>query len=77
MKNTRIKLRIREELVQTERGDFVADKEMKSFFAKCSAPSVEEQWIDECTCRCTAIDEGTMPLIDVSEVMQKYRQSPQ
>lgn len=68
----RITERIQEGLAQ--RGEFVSDEEMETFFAHFAELGVEVLLIEECEKRAAAIDHGEMALVSVDEVMLKYRQ---
>lgn len=58
MKGNHITARILEGLAQARRGEFVSEKEMKLFFARCSEPTVDASRVNECAHRSAAVDEG-------------------
>lgn len=66
--------RIQEGLEQAQRGEFVTDEDMEVFFVGFAAQSVEALWLEECEQRMSAIVRGEMMLLDVDDVMLKYRQ---
>lgn len=69
-----IATRTREGLAQAQRGEFVSEERIATFFAHFAESDVGVLLIEKCEKRSAAIDRGEMLLVSADEVMLKYRQ---